>query len=66
MQVVPACYRRYFPVHLKSHRSHDIVLLCVDCHERAQITAEEVKRQLAAECVTRQGLISLGCSRVMR
>jgi cation-transporting P-type ATPase D len=25
----------HFPEHLKSHRSHDIVLLCVDCHERS-------------------------------
>lgn len=32
-RVVPACYRRCFPQHLKSHRSHDIVLLCVDCHQ---------------------------------
>jgi len=32
-RVVPACYRRCFPAHLKSHRSHDIVLLCVDCHQ---------------------------------
>jgi cobalt/nickel-transporting P-type ATPase D len=35
-RVVPACYRRSFPVHMKSHRSHDIVLLCVDCHHVAQ------------------------------
>lgn len=28
-RVVPACYRRAMPVSLKSHRSHDIVLLCV-------------------------------------
>lgn len=32
-RVVPACYRRCFPTHLKSHRSHDIVLLCLDCHQ---------------------------------
>lgn len=34
-RVVPSCYRRHFPVHLKSHRSHDVVLLCVPCHQIA-------------------------------
>lgn len=36
-KVVPSCYRRHFPVHMKSHRSHDVVLLCLDCHHEAQI-----------------------------
>jgi len=35
-RVVPACYRRALPVELKSHRSHDVVLLCISCHELAQ------------------------------
>ena len=34
-RVVPSCYRRAMPVRLKSHRSHDVVLLCVACHELA-------------------------------
>lgn len=33
--MIPGCYRRHFPEALKSHRSHDIVLLCLSCHERA-------------------------------
>ena len=45
----PACYRRNFPVQWKSHRSHDIVLLCVDCHHVAHKAAEAVKRQLSQE-----------------
>ena len=48
-RVVPACYRRNFPVQWKSHRSHDIVLLCVDCHHVAHKAAEIVKRQLSEE-----------------
>lgn len=45
-----ACrYRRYFPVELKSHRSHDVVLLCIDCHERAHVAAERLMRRLATE-----------------
>ncbi|KAL0022097.1 hypothetical protein WJX79_008401 [Trebouxia sp. C0005] len=48
-RVVPACYRRNFPVQWKSHRSHDIVLLCVDCHHVAHRAAEVVKRQLSQQ-----------------
>jgi hypothetical protein len=48
-RVVPACYRRAMPVRLKSHRSHDVVLLCVTCHEAAHAAAERLKRQLADE-----------------
>lgn len=66
-KVVPACYRRHFPVHLKSHRSHDIVLLCVDCHEVAHQAAAAVKLELARyaprplprTCGTRGGVGSL-------
>lgn len=48
-RIIPSCYRIHFPEHLKSHRSHDIVLLCVDCHETAHTGAEKYKKQVAAE-----------------
>jgi hypothetical protein len=48
-RVVPACYRRCFPAHLKSHRSHDIVLLCVDCH---QVGAVEQGAGGGGDCYT--------------
>lgn len=48
-RIIPSCYRMHFPEHLKSHRSHDIVLLCVDCHEIAHSTAEKYKKRIAAE-----------------
>ncbi|XP_021893704.1 protein RRP6-like 3 isoform X1 [Carica papaya] len=48
-RIIPSCYRVHFPEHLKSHRSHDIVLLCVDCHEIAHSAAEKYKRQISAE-----------------
>ena len=38
-QIVPARYRSFFPEKYKSHRSHDILLLCFDCNETA------IKRQ---------------------
>ncbi|KAK9155705.1 hypothetical protein Sjap_003185 [Stephania japonica] len=48
-RIIPSCYRIHFPEHLKSHRSHDIVLLCVDCHEIAHAAAEKHKREIAAK-----------------
>jgi hypothetical protein len=33
--VVPHCYRKRFPGAMKSHLSHDIVLMCLDCKQRA-------------------------------
>ncbi|KAH6785648.1 hypothetical protein C2S51_038103 [Perilla frutescens var. frutescens] len=48
-RIIPSCYRIHFPEHLKSHRSHDIVLVCVDCHEKAHTAAEKYKKQVAAE-----------------
>ncbi|XP_021837310.2 protein RRP6-like 3 isoform X1 [Spinacia oleracea] len=48
-RIIPSCYRMHFPEHLKSHRSHDIVLLCVDCHEVAHAAAEKYKKQVATE-----------------
>ncbi|XP_019250283.1 PREDICTED: protein RRP6-like 3 isoform X3 [Nicotiana attenuata] len=48
-RIIPSCYRMHFPEHLKSHRSHDIVLLCVDCHEIAHAAAEKYKRKIATE-----------------
>lgn len=48
-RVVPSCYRRWYPVEKKSHRSHDVVLLCVECHVVAYQAAERLKRELAEE-----------------
>ncbi|KAL2634415.1 hypothetical protein R1flu_005894 [Riccia fluitans] len=48
-RIIPSCYRQQFPEYLKSHRSHDIVLLCVDCHEAAHKAAEKHKIKIAKE-----------------
>ena len=45
--VVPYCYRRYFPVELKSHNFHDVLSLCVDCHEGYERKADQLKEELA-------------------
>lgn len=45
--VVPYCYRKYFPLEIKSHNFHDVLSLCVDCHEDYEVKAREYKNELA-------------------
>ncbi|EFJ48844.1 hypothetical protein VOLCADRAFT_104579 [Volvox carteri f. nagariensis] len=35
--VVPHCYRQHFPASMKSHLSHDIVLMCPPCHKTCSV-----------------------------
>ena len=43
---VPYCFRRYFPAHYKDHLYHDVLTVCVDCHNRYEKVAQEVKMTL--------------------
>jgi hypothetical protein len=45
--VVPKLYRRFLPEAFKSHRPHDIVLLCTRCHEQASIKQLEMIKETA-------------------
>ena len=45
--VVPLLYRQFFPEMLKSHKSHDVNLLCFRCHEKANKLYEKKKEELA-------------------
>lgn len=45
--VVPHCYRKYFPVDLKSHNFHDVLSLCVNCHDRYERKADDLKKNLS-------------------
>jgi hypothetical protein len=47
--VVPYCYRRYFPIEIKSHNSHDILSMCAECHENYEYFAFEFKKSLSIE-----------------
>lgn len=40
-------YRTHLPDELKSHRSHDIVLMCFGCHDLASRAQDQLKQQLA-------------------
>lgn len=44
--VVPICYRKYFPLKLKSHNFHDVLSMCVPCHESYERKADELKKLL--------------------
>lgn len=45
--VVPHCYRKYFPIEIKSHNFHDVLSLCIDCHDRYERKADDYKLQLS-------------------
>ncbi|CAD7962592.1 unnamed protein product [Amoebophrya sp. A120] len=45
-KIVPTLYRKHFPEEFKAHSSHDVVLLCVACQERAQQNQYRLIRKL--------------------
>jgi hypothetical protein len=47
--VVPSSYRRHMGYQIKSHSYHDILLMCLDCHEQYEEKANELKGELAKE-----------------
>lgn len=48
--VVPSVYRRHLPREMKEHSHHDVVLLCLECHERYEREADDLKAELGREC----------------
>ncbi|GFU03400.1 exonuclease 3'-5' domain-containing protein 2 [Nephila pilipes] len=49
-QVIPSEYRKYFPNLMKKNLSHDVVLLCDDCHKKSNILDQEMRHKLAELC----------------
>jgi exonuclease 3'-5' domain-containing protein 2 len=47
--LIPKVYQRCFAVEQKAHRSHDVLLMCVDCHDLANGAVMVLKRRLARE-----------------
>lgn len=47
--VVPTLYRSHFPDSLKSHRSHDVLLMCFDCHNKASRHQDNLKNSIAKQ-----------------
>ncbi|XP_013397750.1 exonuclease 3'-5' domain-containing protein 2 [Lingula anatina] len=48
--VVPHEYRKYFPSIMKDHLSHDIVLMCTDCHQQSNLYDSALKQRLEVMC----------------
>ncbi|XP_043653979.1 exonuclease 3'-5' domain-containing protein 2 [Drosophila teissieri] len=48
--VVPREYRKHFPLVMKSHTSHDVLLLCPTCHQLSNISDLRVRSKLADQC----------------
>lgn len=48
--VVPREYRKCFPDVMKSHASHDIVLLCLNCHQKSNIYDHMLRLKLERLC----------------
>jgi hypothetical protein len=44
--VVPLEFRRFFPLHMKSHASHDVVLVCADCQSDLNYMYHQYKTHL--------------------
>lgn len=44
--VVPKCYRKHFVDEYKSYASHDVLLLCIDCHNAYESIAEKYKKDM--------------------
>nr|XP_053631172.1 LOW QUALITY PROTEIN: exonuclease 3'-5' domain-containing protein 2-like [Cherax quadricarinatus] len=47
--VVPHEYRKHFPDILKDHQSHDVVLLCLECHRLSNLHDNALRHILAKE-----------------
>ncbi|XP_067012367.2 exonuclease 3'-5' domain-containing protein 2 [Anabrus simplex] len=48
--IVPHEYRKHFPKVMKDHTSHDVLLMCVDCHLRSNVHDNHFRNRLAIEC----------------
>eukprot|EP00088_Acartia_fossae_P022853 TRINITY_DN2395_c0_g1_i1.p1 TRINITY_DN2395_c0_g1~~TRINITY_DN2395_c0_g1_i1.p1 ORF type:complete len:602 (+),score=79.45 TRINITY_DN2395_c0_g1_i1:69-1874(+) len=48
--VVPHEYRRYFPAVMKDHQSHDVLLMCVRCHQLSNLHDATLRASLAVQC----------------
>ena len=47
--IVPSMYRKFFPIKIKSRSAHDVVVICIECHDDYEMIAWELKKQIDAE-----------------
>lgn len=48
--IVPHEYRKEFPEVMRDHQSHDVLLLCVSCHQRSNLKDIKLRQELAQMC----------------
>lgn len=48
--VVPTEYRKFLPGFMKSKTSHDVLLMCVHCHQISNISDLKMRQLLQGEC----------------
>ncbi|XP_022645467.1 exonuclease 3'-5' domain-containing protein 2-like [Varroa destructor] len=48
--IVPTEYRSFFPSVMTEYNSHDVLLMCVDCHQRSNALNSRLREQLAQKC----------------
>ncbi|KAG5683740.1 hypothetical protein PVAND_013005 [Polypedilum vanderplanki] len=48
--VVPHEYRKFFPPVMKDKTSHDVLLLCVQCHQMSNISDIKIRKMLEEKC----------------
>ncbi|CAD8099621.1 unnamed protein product [Paramecium sonneborni] len=46
-QIIPYMYKHYLPNNYKSHRAHDVVILCARCHEKASALQDKKRAEVA-------------------
>jgi hypothetical protein len=47
--VMPRVFRRYLPECIKDHNYHDVLLMCIDCHEAYEVEAAKLKQEICKE-----------------
>lgn len=47
--IVPSMYRKHLPIKIKSRSDHDVVVICVKCHESYETVAMSLKQEIHIE-----------------
>jgi hypothetical protein len=47
--IVPSMYRKHFPVKIKGRSAHDVVVICVTCHDTYEMVATKLKQEISFE-----------------
>jgi len=48
--IVPHEYRKFFPDVMRDHQSHDVLLMCLNCHQKSNRMDHILRTELAQEC----------------